>query len=570
MPQAIRTMRKSLVILIELFCAAGVCAGPAECTYVAETHNLAPSGQREAASYLLLKPSVLRPNTRGSLLIYLYGAGGSTQDYNLKREAYSELRRLLCQRGYFILVPELGPLHWMNQHARELLDAMMDQVLAEQPVDSHRVDVMGTSMGGGSAFAYAIHRPRLIRSVCSVLGMTDFKRWYAETGGYGGALDKALGGSPDSRPSAYQEISAMDHLDVFAEIPVFLIYGGKDTLVKPEHGKRLAAALNARNYQAVYREAKEVAHKDDAIVGFERELADFFDRANSSPRLDPESTTNPATQPFATSPSDRHDEIPGTNKVVVRKTQDGVRYGIWGNKPQSPAPTLFVLASTIEGTLGDDHYRQCGALLLRQGYLCVSIDLPCHGREQRIGEPEGLSGWRYRLDRGEPLIDELNQRLGQVLSDLIARGYTDPHRVAACGVSRGGFVALHFAAREPQIRCVAAFCPVTDLARLTEFKGAEQLPAVRSLALRTVASRLADRPVWIVIGDRDERVDTDAAIFFARSVSTESTRQKLPGRLELHVLPEPRGHTTPSGAFELAAAWISRQMDPEEKKIHEN
>jgi dienelactone hydrolase len=123
-----------------------------------------------------------------------------------------------------------------------------------------------------------------------------------------------------------------------------------------------------------------------------------------------------------------------------------------------------------------------------------------------------------------------------VLDHLIAAGVADPERVAACGTSRGGFAALHFAAADPRVKCVAAFAPATDLGALSEFRGAGDHPLAARLALQRRDDDLAGRAVWLVIGDRDERVGTD------------------------HVVSEPRGHATPAGAAEQGAKWIEQQV----------
>jgi len=125
--------------------------------------------------------------------------------------------------------------------------------------------------------------------------------------------------------------------------------------------------------------------------------------------------------------------------VRVLKTGLGVTFGIWGDPSNSPAPTLFVLAGTIQETLGQAYFRQSGNVL-------------------------------------------------------------------------------------------------------------------------------AEQAVWLVIGDQDERVGTDHIIALARRVTAASIKERLPSRIELHVMPEPRGHTTPSGAAEQAAAWINRQI---ESPIHQ-
>jgi pimeloyl-ACP methyl ester carboxylesterase len=247
-------------------------------------------------------------------------------------------------------------------------------------------------------------------------------------------------------------------------------------------------------------------------------------------------------------------------KVLGLETASGVRFGIWPGLPQRPAPTLFVFAGTIAETLGQDYNRQSANSLSPKGYMCVAVDLPCHGKQRRPGEPDGLSGWRYRCDLDEDFIAELNGRLRAVLDHLIERKLTDPERVAACGTSRGGFAALHFAAVEPRVKCVAAFAPVTDLTRLAEFKGAEPNPLVQHLSVERRAGDLSGRAVWLVIGDRDERVSTDSTVRLARQITAEALQRKREALVDLHVIAEPRGHTTPAGSADQAAGWIDRQL----------
>jgi len=251
------------------------------------------------------------------------------------------------------------------------------------------------------------------------------------------------------------------------------------------------------------------------------------------------------------------DEAPRT--VQTLKTSTGVPFGIWGVKPATPAPTLFILASTIEGTLGDPYYRRAGNILSEQGFLCVSIDLPCHGSEHLSGEPPQLEGWRHRCERGEDFVASSNKRLSQVLDYLIQEGYSDAEKICVCGTSRGGFLSLHFAAHDPRVRCVAAYAPVTDLVALREFHGAESNALVQSLDLRKHANKLAGRAVWLIIGDQDERVGTDLAIDLARRITKASLDHKLTSRVDLHVIAESRGHTTPEGAVESSAQWILKQ-----------
>ena len=246
--------------------------------------------------------------------------------------------------------------------------------------------------------------------------------------------------------------------------------------------------------------------------------------------------------------------------VRIAQTPTGVRYGLWGPADGRPAPLLVILAKTIDGTLGDPVYRQAGNSLAAPSsgdpVLCASIDLPCHGLERRDGEPAELAGWRHRLERGEDPIAANNRRLSELLDHLVGTGLVDPRRIAVIGTSRGGFLAVHFLAHDPRVACAAAYAPVTDLAALREFHGAEAVPAVRMAALLRIADALAGRPLWMTIGGNDERVGTDRAIQLAADIAAAAAARKIPGRVELRVVADSPGHTTPAGAAEQSAAWI--------------
>ena len=250
-----------------------------------EPHRIAnpEPHQSNVVPYVLQEPTDKGIDGKYSLLIYLYGRGGSIESYNLQGKPYDELREILSARGYFTLVPELGPNHWMNDTAMQELDELVAKILADHPIDKERIHIMGSSMGGGSALAYAIHRPDIIRSVCSHVGMTDFRQWYQESPAYRGGLENAYGGTPASKPDAYRKVSAMANIDSFSQKPVFLVYGQKDPLVNPQHGRQFAEALKAKGCYAVYREAKDKGHSDEVVRDFCQEIADFFDMAAGIP-----------------------------------------------------------------------------------------------------------------------------------------------------------------------------------------------------------------------------------------------------------------------------------------------
>ncbi len=249
-------------------------------------------------------------------------------------------------------------------------------------------------------------------------------------------------------------------------------------------------------------------------------------------------------------------------EVLRLETGEGISFALWGTAPTYPAPTLLIFSATIDESLGNPYFRQCGNLLAEDGFLCVSMDLPGHGADQREGEPGGLAAWRFRSDMGEDFVAPFTAKVKQVLDYLIAEGYSDPARIAACGTSRGGFIALQTAAVEPRIRATAAFAPVTNLMALREFDGATNTDFVAGLSLLSRGEALAGRSLWLVIGDRDARVSTDDCIAFGRRVTTLSLSEGKTADVTLIVQPEAKGHTTPAGAPEQSAAWIAERLGP--------
>jgi dienelactone hydrolase len=250
--------------------------------------------------------------------------------------------------------------------------------------------------------------------------------------------------------------------------------------------------------------------------------------------------------------------------VAKMSTPDGVEFAILGANPTKPAPTLIILSGVAEDTLLKPSFIQAGRYLAPKGYMCVSIDLPCHGT-QETKAAKGLSGWGKRAMAGDDFVAEFNARMTKVLDYLIAQKLADPDKVAVCGTSRGGFLACRFAAHDRRVKCAVGYSPVTDLRKLSEFRNAASVPGIDAMSLKAHVDELVGRPVFIVIGDRDDRVGTDAAIEFARALSAAALKANVPSGVELHVVSEPRAnHTTPLHGDEWSAHWIYHVLEHRE------
>jgi len=241
------------------------------------------------------------------------------------------------------------------------------------------------------------------------------------------------------------------------------------------------------------------------------------------------------------------------------RTPDGVRYAVWGEKPASPAPTLFIFGQSLEEMRSHGFFTEIGRILAPRGFIYVTLDPPGHGEDAREGEPGQLSSWNYRVNAGEPLFETFTARASAVLDHLVGEGYTDASRVAACGNSRGGFLALRFAAAEPRIRAALGFSPVTDLLALSEFSKSTNREAAQAMSAEALVPKLAGRPVYVTIGNRDARVGTGAAIAFATKLVAASLEGQSDPKavvpVTLVVGPSP-GHGTPRGAHAAGAAWL--------------
>jgi dienelactone hydrolase len=197
---------------------------------------------------------------------------------------------------------------------------------------------------------------------------------------------------------------------------------------------------------------------------------------------------------------------------------DGKRCLLIGLRAGPSQPLLFIFQGSLDTALTEPLYTEVGQILAADGVLSVVLDAPAHGADAVPGEPTELNGWAQRLAAGKPLLAPFLSQASAVIDDFIARGWADPQRIAACGTSRGGFLAFHFAAHDRRIRAAAGIAPVTDLAALREFSSLNPPPDASGLALAKLAPELAGRPIWLCIGNDDSRVDTERAIGFARAV----------------------------------------------------
>ena len=116
--------------------------------------------------------------------------------------------------------------------------------------------------------------------------------------------------------------------------------------------------------------------------------------------------------------------------MQMLRTPGNVRFGIIGGQTGAMSATLLVVAMSIEDMQREPVFTEVSRLLAEQGFLSIVIEPPCHGEDRKPDEPDGLAGWRHRLDRDENVVQLFNTKARAVLDHVIAQGLADPGRVA--------------------------------------------------------------------------------------------------------------------------------------------
>jgi dipeptidyl aminopeptidase/acylaminoacyl peptidase len=191
----------------------------------------------------------------------------------------------------------------------------------------------------------------------------------------------------------------------------------------------------------------------------------------------------PSREPFAT---------PAIYEDVWITTEDGVRLHAWfmparNIPPGTPAPAIL----HVHGNAGNiSSHQSFSDFLTLRGFHVLIFDYRNYGRS----------------DPGHTRRPELVRDTRAVLDALLERPNVDPDRVGVLGVSLGAAFALEAAAADPRVRAVATVSAFSSWQAVAS----DMLPVAGPLLIRPgadpadAAPRLADRPLLIMHGDRDE------------------------------------------------------------------
>ena len=222
---------------------------------------------------------------------------------------------------------------------------------------------------------------------------------------------------------------------------------------------------------------------------------------------------------------------------------------------QGPLPAVFYFALSAKDSLHLDPFNQPAQFLSSYPLRVFSLTLPGH----HLPPTEALDDWAREMAKGRDVIAEFVNETLSVIEDLTAKNVIAKGKLAAAGLSRGGFIACHVAAKTTLISTILGFAPLTRLDYTKEFEGVD----VSSFNLSHLVEPLCSRTLRFYIGNRDMRVGT-ANCFHFISALTDTAYQKKSRSPPLELIIGPsighQGHGTSPQVFKNGADWLAQQL----------
>ncbi|HSW72934.1 MAG TPA: prolyl oligopeptidase family serine peptidase [Chlamydiales bacterium] len=226
-----------------------------------------------------------------------------------------------------------------------------------------------------------------------------------------------------------------------------------------------------------------------------------------------------------------------------------------------PLPSVFYFALSGEDSLDTDPYNQFVQFLADYQIRVFSLTLP--GHEEGIPPSQALDLWARDIREGKDPFSPFFDKVEESFRYLVSQNIIEEDKVAVAGLSRGGFMAAHLAARIPAFKHILCFAPLLELNRVKEFHSLKDHPLVANYHLDTVADKLCAHNIRIYIGNRDIRVGTKASFELVEKLVDLAFEKKIrTAPIELILTPSigHQGHGTPPETFKAGADWIIESL----------
>jgi len=227
---------------------------------------------------------------------------------------------------------------------------------------------------------------------------------------------------------------------------------------------------------------------------------------------------------------------------------------------QGPLPAIFYFALSAQETLFIDPYNQPCLFLKEMPVRVYSATLPFHGEGFKNTKALGL--WVQAGSKGNDIIGAFLKECCQIIDFLIEKGYVEKNKIATVGLSRGGFIATHLAAKQRCVSHVLGYAPMTALAAIHEFHNALSNTLVSSWALENQLLHLINKKIRYYIGNFDTRVGTRCCFDFVEKLvhCAYEHRVRSP-RIELIITASVghKGHGTLPKTFKAGVEWLAEE-----------
>ena len=223
-------------------------------------------------------------------------------------------------------------------------------------------------------------------------------------------------------------------------------------------------------------------------------------------------------------------------------------------------PAVIFFALSAQMTLFEDPFNQPVLRLSQQGIRVFSWDLPFHG--MGLDPHEGIRQWAYEFIHHPDFIFDFLDICQHNIDYLIQQGLIDFQHIGVAGLSRGGFIAAHLAARDSRIKNLLGFAPLTQPQPLEELK-IYRTDSFDKISLISVVDRLIHTRLRFYIGNHDMHVGTETCYQFIHTLTKAAFNQGIRSpTVELIIYPSigHKGHGTPPSIFAEGAEWIKQQI----------
>lgn len=240
-------------------------------------------------------------------------------------------------------------------------------------------------------------------------------------------------------------------------------------------------------------------------------------------------------------------------------TDEGISFSFIGPSfDKGLLPAVFYFALSSENSLCQDPYNQPVQYLAQFPIRVFSLSIPSH--DLGLGPSESLKLFAKEIEEKKKPIEKFVKKVQFCLSFLEKKNLITKEKIGLMGLSRGGLIASHVAAKEPKIPFILQFSPSTKLSNAQDFKHIEK---ISDYDVHNLSSQLYNKTVRIYIGNRDIRVGTENAFSFCQKLVEEAFTHNIRSpKIELRLFPSigHQGHGTSIENFNEGALWLAQQL----------